>query len=70
MERPEACMKEGFLHLQQTREWLEKAKIEYDKRSNFTKADSENSANVKSALHYLAAAYDEVSAIWENDINV
>ena len=70
MERPEELMKEGFEALQKTRELFSEAFKAYNTRSDFVKADPENAANVKSALHYLAAAYDEVSAIWENDINV
>lgn len=67
MERPEMFMKEGFENLSATRECFEKAVIEYDKRDE---AGNVNSINVKAAIHRLAQAYDEVSAIWENDINV
>lgn len=70
METPEKLMKEGFENLSKTRELFAEAFKAYNTRSNFVKADPQNAANVKSALHYLAAAYDEVSAIWENDINI
>jgi hypothetical protein len=66
---PEELMKEGFEYLSKTRECFEKAKAAYDSRANFVKADPKNAANVKSALHFLAAAYDEVSSIWENDMD-
>ena len=65
---PEQLMKEGFESLSKTRECFEKAKTAYDLRSDFVKADPENSANVKKAVHFLAAAYDEISSIWENDL--
>lgn len=67
---PEELIKQGFENLSKTRELFGEAFKAYNTRSDFTKADPENAANIKSALHYLAAAYDEVSAIWENDINV
>lgn len=70
MELPEELMKEGFFTLQTTREYFLKAKIAYDKRRSKEKADFENSINVQKALQLLGQAYDEVSAIWENDINV
>lgn len=70
IKTPEELMKEGFENLSKTRELFCEAFKAYNTRSDFTKADPENAANVKSSLHYLAAAYDEVSAIWENDINI
>jgi hypothetical protein len=70
VKTPEELMNEGFENLSKTRELFGEAFKAYNTRSDFVKADPENAANVKSALHYLAAAYDEVSAIWENDINI
>lgn len=67
MGTPEELMKEGFENLSKTRECFEKAVIEYDKRDE---SGNVNSINVKVAIHRLAQAYDEVSAILENDINV
>jgi hypothetical protein len=63
-------MKKGFESLSKTRELFGEAFKAYNTRSDFKKADPENAANVKASIHYLSAAYDEVSAIWENDINV
>lgn len=67
METPEELMKQGFENLSKTRDCFEKAVIEYDKRDL---PGNVNSVNIKIAIHRLAQAYDEVSAIWENDINV
>jgi hypothetical protein len=64
---PEKLMKEGFESLSKTRDCFEKAVIEYDKRDG---TENVNSVNLNTAIHRLAQAYDEVSAIWENDINV
>jgi hypothetical protein len=61
---PKELMKEGFEHLSKTRECFEKAKGLYNDRG-----DNVNLHNVANALGFLAAAYDEVSAIWENDMN-
>lgn len=67
METPEELMKQGFESLSKTRYFFENAVIEYDKRDL---PGNVNSINVKVAINRLAQAYDEVSAIWENDINV
>ena len=64
---PEELMKQGFESFFKARECFEKAVVEYDKRDG---TENVNSVNLKAAIHRLAQAYDEVSAIWENDINV
>lgn len=66
MKTPEELMKEGFENLSKTRECFTQAGIEYNIRDGL---DNVNSVNIKAAIHLLAQAYDEVSAIWENDIN-
>lgn len=70
MEAPEKQMMSAFMQLKLTREILVKAKSEYEKRNNSNKADKENAINVGSAISKLDEAYDEISAIWENDLNV
>lgn len=61
-------MKQVFDKLSETRELLNKAKIEYDKRNDDSKADKENSKNVGNSILFLCKAYDEISAIKENDL--
>ena len=68
MDRPELLMKMGFEHLIETTEFFNHAAILYSQRK--ASADAENEANVKKAIGLLYQAWDEVSAIWENDINV
>ncbi len=68
MEAPEKKMKIGFESLSKTRKYFEKAIVLYEKRNSEEHADKENVINIKNAIHLLAQAYDEVSAIWENDI--
>lgn len=70
MEEPEVWMQLGFDALGIVRRSFEKAKVAYDKRGSEEKADKENAINVTKSLQLLSQAYDEVSAIWENDINV
>ena len=67
---PEDFMKIGFAALYQARINFELALPLYIARNDDDKADSYNADNVKRALKLMAQAYDEVSAIWENDINV
>ncbi len=67
---PEDFMKIGFMALSQARTNFELALPLYIARNDDDKADSYNADNVKRALKLMAQAYDEVSAIWENDINV
>jgi hypothetical protein len=64
----EKKMELGFNHLRKVREYFDKAIPLYEKRNDDARGDKENIENIKSAIHYLALAYDEVSAIWENDI--
>lgn len=68
MGTPEIIMKQVFDKLSETRELLNKAKIEYDKRNDDSKADKENSKNVGNSILFLCKAYDEISAIKENDL--
>ena len=68
MKAPERKMKIGFESLSKTRNYFEKAIVEYEKRNSEIHADKENVINIKKAIHLLNQAYDEVSAIWENDI--
>ena len=70
MREPEQIMTEAFEKLSQTRKLLEEAEIAYKQRNSDVKADKENAVNVNKSILHLAHAYDEVSAIWENDINV
>lgn len=65
---PEELMKQGFESFFNAREFFEKSVVEYAKRGDIAKADRENTVNVKAAISFLAKAYDEISAIWENDI--
>jgi len=65
---PEKAMEQGFIHLRKAREYFERGVSLYDKRNDDSKADKENSENTKNAIKLLNEAYDEVSAIWENDI--
>lgn len=70
MISPEQSMKPGFIALSQARQYFEQALPLYIARNNDNKADSYNADNVKRALKLMSQAYDEISAIWENDINV
>lgn len=70
MKKPETKMKQAFSHLTKTREALEAASILYAARNDADKSDPENIANIKLSIGHLGRAYDEISAIWENDINV
>lgn len=70
MRTPEVIMTEAFEKLSQTRKLLEEAESSYKKRNNDNKADKENAANCRKSILHIAHAYDEVSAILENDINV
>jgi hypothetical protein len=65
---PEDLMKQGLESFFNAREFFEKAVIEYAKRGSIVRADIQSTANVKSAISFLAKAYDEISEIWENDI--
>lgn len=70
METPEDIMKIVFQNLSETRTLLEKAKVVYKERNDSATADPENVINIDKSILHLAHAYDEISAIWENDINV
>ena len=65
---PEKTMKQVFEKLSEIRDLLDKAKVEYDKRNDDSKADKENSNNITLSILYLCKAYDEISAIKENDL--
>lgn len=70
MNTPESFMEPGFIALSQARQNFEQALPLYIARNDDNKADSYNADNIKRALRLMAEAYDEISAIWENDINV
>lgn len=65
---PEKVMEQGFKHLSKARQYFERGAELYDKRNEEAKADVENAKNTRTAIQLMAKAYDEVSAIWENDI--
>ena len=65
--KPEELMKEGFESFFKTRDCFLKAVTEYNLRDG---SENVNSVNIMNAVHCLSQAYDEVSSIWENDINV
>ena len=67
---PEEVMKMAFEYLSKTRSALTEARLIYLTRNNEGKADQENAANITLSLQHIGEAYDEISAIWENDINV
>jgi hypothetical protein len=67
-EKPEMLMADGFDHFFTARETFENAVESYKERNCEETADSINAVNVGNAIHYMARAYDELSAIWENDI--
>lgn len=69
-ETPEYFMKLGFDYLHYSSKNFEQALPLYIARNDDDKADSYNADNVKRAIKLLSQAYDEISAIWENDINV
>jgi hypothetical protein len=68
LDKPETLMKQGFESLSATRSYFKNAVVEYQKRNSSAKADPENAKNVQEAINLLNKAYDEISAIWENDI--
>lgn len=68
LDKPEELMKLGFGSLSATRSYFKNAVVEYQKRNSSVKADPENAKNVQAAIDLLNKAYDEISAIWENDI--
>jgi len=70
MNAPEDFMKIGIVKMLESRYNLSQALPLYVSRNNDNKADSYNSDNVRRAIKLLSQAYDEISAIWENDINV
>ena len=67
---PEHIMKPMFNNLFETQKGLRVALGLYEKRMDESKADAENIVNINKAIQLLSQAYDEISAIWENDINV
>lgn len=70
MNTPEKFMLPGFIALSEARHNFEQALPLYTARNDDKTADSYNADNVKRALKLMAQAYDEISAIWENDINI
>lgn len=70
MNTPEEFMQIGIVKMLESRYNLSQALPLYIARNDDNKADSYNANNVKRALKLLSQAYDEISAIWENDINV
>lgn len=69
-ETPEYFMKLGFDYLHYSRKKFEQALPLYMARNDDNRADSYNAENLKKALQLMNQAYDEISVIWENDINV
>ena len=65
---PEEHMKSGFECLFDARSHFEDGMESYLLRMSEVHADAENIVNIKAALKLINSAYDEVSAIWENDI--
>lgn len=65
---PEKVMKKGFGALSIAKHCFEAAVSMYEHRNNEQKADKENAVNIKAAVEYLNKAYDEVRAIYENDL--
>jgi hypothetical protein len=70
MKTPEGTMKRGFASLKKARRYFERSVVMYKLRNNDQKADRYNAINTHAAIILLDQAYDEISAIWENDINV
>lgn len=70
MNTPEYFMMHGFNDLNNARVNFEQALPLYIARNDDSKADEYNIQDLKLAIKLLADAYDEISAIWENDINV
>jgi hypothetical protein len=68
MEAPERLMSVGFSMLKEAKGYFKKAAIEYEKRDSDAKVDKQNFTNVWSAIRLMDQAYDEVSAIKENDL--
>lgn len=67
---PEDIMKQMFHNFFEVQKGLRVATTLYTRRNSFDKADPENVVNIAKATNLLNLAYDELSAIWENDINV
>ena len=70
MEEPEKIMKEGLEAFFKARECFKKAILAYKNRGDEAKGDTYNAINVASAIKFMANAYNDLSEIWENDINV
>ena len=68
MGNPELHMKAGFECLFNARKHFEDGIESYKLRMSGSSADAENIENTKAALKLLNLAYDEISAVWENDI--
>jgi len=68
MGEVEDVMKAGFECLAQARRNFELAITLYKQRNDEKKGDFFNARNVSTSVSLLADAYDEISAIWENDI--
>ena len=67
---PEYFMQQGFINLSEARGFFEQALPLYIARNDDNKGDQYNIDDIKRAIMLLDKAYDEISAIWENDINV
>lgn len=67
---PEQQMKIGFDALRTAEDSFRAAVPLYEQRNDDNRADSLNAINTQKAIVLLCKAYDEISAIWENDINV
>jgi len=70
MNTPESFMLPAFVALNQARQNFEQALPLYIARNDSDKGDEYNIQDIKRAILLLDKAYDEISAIWENDINV
>jgi len=64
---PETLMKQAFNSLFRATNCMKRAERAYRKRMQG--ADKENAENVARAIEFMSQAYDEVSAIWENDMD-
>lgn len=67
---PEQIMKDGFDSFFNAVKCFKKAVPLYKKRNDQSKADPENVVNLNKSILLMNQAYDEISAIWENDINI
>ena len=68
MDTPETLMKFGFQSFFDAKECFKQAIVAYKERGNEEKGDSCNATNVTNAITNMNLAYDDMSEIWENDI--